>query len=113
MKTIQNTSISAPEFAKQFVPYCESMGWQIVVKEGNVVTLHKSFLPESNQEYIAADMEGEQLIRLLPQSGGSIWGTLSNGVGGYAALKSGRYVVSASGVRAAVCRAIAHELATS
>ena len=110
MKTMQHTTISAPEFAKQFVQYCESMGWQIVVKEGNVVTLHKSFQAENNQEYISADMEGEQLIRLLPQRGGSIWGTLSNGVGGYAALRSGRYVINASGVRAAVCKAIAKEL---
>jgi hypothetical protein len=113
MKTTQNTSISATEFAKQFVVSCESAGWQVVVKEGNVVTLHKNFRAESNQEYISADMEGEQLIRLLPQSGGSIWGTLSNGVGGYAALKSGRYVINASEVRAAVCKAIAKELATS
>lgn len=113
MKTNQHTSISAIEFAKQFVDSCESTGWQIVVKEGNVVTLHKSFQAENNREYILADIEGESLIRSLPQRGGSIWGTLSDGVGGYAALRSGRYTINASGVRWAVCKAIAKELATS
>lgn len=64
-----------------------------------VIALETVFTPGDLDAYIAAESNAFALISKVPRvSGGSTWGSTSDGVGGHAALTSGRFHLCVSGV---------------
>ena len=80
--------------------YAEAIqdGFDVIVK-GDLVILRQSFPAGSNADYVRVDGDASFLMYALPQTrAGSIWGTTSDGVGGFSAIKNGVYNIKASGI---------------
>lgn len=83
--------------ASKIISAANKYGWKIYVR-GSILTIHKNFTPNDNAAYVQADGEYYEILDLLKStSPGSIWGTTSDGAGGYAGLKGGYYTANKSG----------------
>jgi hypothetical protein len=63
-----------------------------------VVVTYKNFEPGDSSAYAEAENACLAVIHSLPRSGGSIWGTTSDGVGGHVGLTHGYCEIKCSGV---------------
>lgn len=82
-------------------------------EDRGVVTLEKEFDPAQTDPcsgdggYVRAEYDCAHLIALFRQTRpGSTWGTTSDGVGGYAAQRSGLMVLNRSGISKRVANAV-------
>ncbi len=65
----------------------------------DIITLWKSFEAGNVTQYLEAEDVCYRIIRLVPCSRpGSMWGTTSDGVGGYAGIQTGLMRLNRSGV---------------
>lgn len=65
----------------------------------DVIELECTFAPNDRDAYIRAEVEAGYLLRDVPRvTYGTTWGSTSDGVGGHAALTSGRFHLCVSGV---------------
>ena len=83
--------------AQKFVDACQKAGFKIVVKGAHVIAVEKYFSANDKTAFASCDMEGPQLLSMVPLRGGSVWGTDGGGVGGHVALTRGFYVLNKSG----------------
>lgn len=84
-----------------------------VSARGSVVTAVLDFPVGDRAAYAAAEDACLDIIARFPASGGSTWGTTSDGVGGLAAIKSGRCRINVSGVPLRLARQFADAPAPS
>jgi len=91
--------VSAKAQAEKFAAACRADGFFWTTWD-SIVTIQKTFPKGSATEYTAADSIAGYLLSLAPLRGGSVWGTTSDGVGGYAGLNGGYYRLNKSGAGA-------------
>lgn len=83
--------------AQTLINKAHTLGWQVFVR-GDILTIHKTFTPGDNSAYCDADSEYFEVFDLLKSTrAGSVWGTTSDGVGGYSGLTGGYYTANKSG----------------
>lgn len=91
------TKLSPKDSAAKIVDLCKSYGWSYAVR-GTIFTISKRIPIGSNDELVKADMEYGSILDYLPMTNpGSVWGTDCGGIGAYAALNSGNFVMNKSG----------------
>lgn len=99
------TSKSAT-IAQGIIDECNRLGWAPEVR-GNILRIRKSFKPNDSAAYAQCDMEYGCIFDLLPRTRpGSDWGTDGSGIGGYAALGNGQFVMNRSGGSARVLNSL-------
>jgi len=84
------------EIAAAFLAQATKLGFSVSVRD-TVVTISKSFTPGDIDAFSACDCFGPLLLDQAPIKGGSVWGTDGGSVGGYSAVKHGRYTLNKSG----------------
>jgi hypothetical protein len=84
---------------EQFAELCKKYGIVIenMLQISGILRLTKNFTPGSMEEYVAIDNEMTIIYEVPTTDSGSIWGTISDGIGGYSAVKNGQYVMNRSG----------------
>lgn len=83
--------------AKEFVINARRYGFSVTIKSESVVSVSKEFTPGDMDAFSGCDCFGPMLLEMVPLKGGSVWGTDGASVGGYAAVKQGRYTLNKSG----------------
>lgn len=86
------------DLAIKFRDACQREGYTYSYRN-EVVTVNIKFTPNDREAYCKADSTAYSLIALVPASGGSIWGTTSDGIGGAVGMKGGYYTLNKSGVK--------------
>lgn len=70
-----------------------------VTADGEIVTVTKNFAPGDNRAYIAAESDAYSILsRFRMVNPGTVWGTDSGSVGGFAGLSGGYVRMNKSGV---------------
>ena len=84
---------------EDFVATAKERKVEIEIRNGNILTLSKTF-PKASNAGFAVDAETDcGLIYEVPQSSaGSTWGTTSDGIGFLNAISSGCMIINRSGV---------------
>lgn len=83
----------------EFLEFCKRFDITVARNEDGMVTLEKSFTPDNPSQYATAEAVVFQAMMSVPQTAaGSIWGTTSDGVGGYSGQLHGKMVLNKSGV---------------
>jgi hypothetical protein len=91
------TSSYSARTARDVVSIANARGWAIQV-DNEVFRATKRFTPGDLDAYIQADHEWYSFVTLIDRTRpGSIWGSTSDGVGGYVAHKNGFYEINMSG----------------
>lgn len=86
------------EDGKKFAQEARSQGFS-VTGNGGVIKLHATFTPHDNAAFCGLENCAMSLLIDAPSvTPGSIWGSTSDGVGGAAALHSGKFTLCASGL---------------
>lgn len=94
------------ETANSLINYANNLGWAVEVR-GEILTISKRFEPGNMDEFVKADGEYYGILSMLRSTRpGSMWGTSGDGVGGVAAVNSGRFVMNKSGGDKRVLKAI-------
>jgi hypothetical protein len=92
-----NTASYSAQVARDVVSIANARGWTISV-DHEVFRATKSFTPGDLDAYTQADSEWYSFVSLINRTRpGSIWGSTSDGVGGYVAHKNGLYEINMSG----------------
>jgi hypothetical protein len=94
---------------QDFIQACNEKGWTFEFSEicNDVIKIHKEITPGDMDAYSQADIEYYWILSLIPMtSPGSIWGTDSSGVGGYHAVRTGRFTMNKSGCSKHVLNAL-------
>lgn len=101
------------KIANEIIDAAYGKGWKISVERNEIFRATKSFTPGDLDDYHEADSEWFSFLSKLPRTRpGSIWGTTSDGIGGYVGHKNGRYEINMSGGDKRILKAIAKELAS-
>lgn len=79
-----------------FIAACKANGFAYSTR-GKVVTISTVFTKGDREAYVTADMTAGDVLSLVPARGGSVWGTTSDGVGGYCGRENGYYRLNKSG----------------
>jgi hypothetical protein len=87
---------SAKDQAIKFTAACKQHGFTWSIR-GSVLVIKKAIPINDEEAFVYCDMVYWDILALAPLRGGSIWGTDGGSVGGYAALKSGNFVMNKSG----------------
>jgi hypothetical protein len=82
--------------AREFFTFCVKLGWFYEVR-GDILTITKKFTPGDNEGFIECDMEYNDILSIVPNRCGSIWGTDGGGMGAFSAIKSGVFTMNKSG----------------
>lgn len=82
--------------AKDFLDTCTKEGFTVSVKP-NIVSITKAFTPGDVDAFVECDCTGPLLLSCVPVNGGSVWGTDGGSIGGFSAVKHGRYTLNKSG----------------
>lgn len=95
MSTKQKTNFKL--LAKMFAEECEKYGFRFEVTD-SVVTIHQTYSAGDTAAYVAADMIAADILSIVPvtKSDSSVWGTTSDGIGGYSGLNGGYYRLNKS-----------------
>jgi hypothetical protein len=81
-----------------FAAEAKSAGFRASGRNG-IVSVSLTFPAGDRDAYFAAENAARSLLYSVPTTrAGSTWGSTSDGVGGHAALQSGRFVLNVSGV---------------
>jgi hypothetical protein len=83
----------------ELMEYCTKNDIRIEVKD-SIVTLVKFFQAGNQSEYISAEND-VSIVYSIPviKSDSSIWGTTSDGIGGFVGCKNGHMRINVSGVK--------------
>lgn len=84
------------QLVDNFIAEAHRNGFAYSVR-GEVVTINTVFTAGDREAYVKADMVAGDVLSLVPAGCGSVWGTTSDGVGGYAGLQGGYYRLNKSG----------------
>lgn len=92
-----NTASNSAQIARDVVSIANARGWAIAV-DHEVFRATKTFTPGDLDAYTKADSEWYSFVTLIDRTRpGSIWGSTSDGIGGYVAHKNGFYQINMSG----------------
>ena len=95
------TTTKATEQAQRFLGEARAAGFKIELngRLGDLVTITKTFGAGDSTAYITTDSDASRILSLAPMLyPGTVWGSDSASVGGHAALTTGQYRMSKSGV---------------
>lgn len=104
MSTIAGTRKPTKAEGAAFAVEARNRGFGVRVKDyggtgGVVLELSTTFAPGDANDYVTIENIAWALLSGVPRVAyGSTWGSTSDGVGGHAALVSGRFVLATSGV---------------
>lgn len=95
MSTKQKTNFKL--LAAMFDEECKKYGFGYSYTD-SVITINQSYRPGDNAAYVAADMIAADILSIVPvtKSDSSVWGTTSDGIGGYSGLNGGYYRLNKS-----------------
>jgi hypothetical protein len=99
--------------ARNIIATAESMGWAVSLTgpTQTTVTITTVIPTDDRDAFVKADSEYWAILSLAPMTGtGSVWGTNGAGVGGHAAMATGRFVMNKSGVSKRLISALKKEL---
>lgn len=86
------------EKAAHFKAKCAELGATYSARD-TVVTVMKRFTPGDVAAYSDAESDCYTLLALVPNSGGSMWGTDSGSIGGHVGCTGGYCKINRSGVK--------------
>lgn len=95
------TMTVAAEQAQKFLGEARAAGFKVELngRLGDLVTISKTFEAGDSAAYITTDSDASRILSLAPMLyPGTVWGSDSASVGGHAALTTGQYHLSKSGV---------------
>jgi len=96
---------------QEFIKKATEAGFSIVAGD-SIVSITKQFTPGDTKAFAECDGQYYWILRLVPvvKSRSSVWGTDGGSVGGYVAIKDGRFVMNKSGVKKAFIKELAAAL---
>lgn len=100
------TKTSSVETAAKFVASCRQLGFSYSYRN-SIVSVTRRFEPNDSTAYINAEGDANDLLALVPASGGSLWGTDSGSIGGAVGLAGGYCTLNQSGVQKRFIAALA------
>lgn len=96
----------AREIAKIFVEHCQKHNFGISIRN-EVISITTKFEKGNRDTYTQIENQAMSLLHFLKMvRPGSIWGSTSDGIGGYIAIENGNFVLNKSGCSKRVLNAI-------
>jgi hypothetical protein len=106
--TAPRTNADAAALATRIRQLAATLGATVTAIPSGVVTVRADFTPGDLAGYVSAEDACATVIAQVPQTGpGSTWGTTSDTVGGYAAVRTGVCRIKMSGVPRRLARQLA------
>ena len=102
----------ALSIAQKFLSECAEHGFVAFVRGNSIVGVSRKFSPGDKQAFCECDMMAGSVLDVIPQRGGSQFGTDGGSVGGAIALQKGFFEMKATGCSKTVVAALAICLAS-
>jgi hypothetical protein len=98
---------TSTEIAINFLKEALSNNFTVVVRGPSCVSVCRSFNAGDKQAFTECDMMAGSVLDVIPQKGGSQFGTDGGSIGGAVALQTGRFNLTATGCSKRVVAALA------
>lgn len=102
-----NIKPTPKEIAQKFLSECKANLFTPVLVGPTVVRVVRRFAPGDTQAFCECDMMAGSVLDVIPQRGGSQWGTDGGSIGGHVAIQNGHFQMSASGCSKRVLKELA------
>lgn len=100
------TNLEVQAIVEKFLSECQEYSFTPSVRGDTCVIVQRKFTPGDKQAFTECDMMASGVLDIIPQRGGSQFGTDGGSIGGAIGLQTGKFHLTATGCSKRVVAAL-------